>query len=527
MINKHGVPYHLRKLASSEQMREFDRLATERYGIPSIVLMENAGRHVYESVFQILDSIAGKKIVIISGKGNNGGDGFLAARHLRDAGADVSVCITADASDIKGDAKINFDILVKTGFHISLIRSVDELEPVLAQCDAVVDAMYGTGLKGDITGLIADVINAINKCGKTVISVDIPSGVDADNGQIQGVCVKADITATFALPKLGLFLYPGAAYTGVVFAADIGIPHELYDDIKVEITTQEFAAESLPDRSHDAHKGTFGTTVVIAGSRGMTGAAALASEAVLKSGAGLSVLCVPVSLQQMMATKLTEVMTKGLPETADVMLSSSALDEALQVCEKASSIVLGCGIGICDDTCEFVNAFIKASKAPMVIDADALNCISKSNEKSSIFRNNLVITPHPAEMARLLGTTTAEIQSDRLGAARKASQQFGCVVVLKGAGTVIMNSDGRAFVNTTGNPGMATGGTGDILAGVIGSLISQGMNAFDAAVSGVFIHGAAGDIAADEIGESGMLAGDLLRAIPNALKDLYLLKNSI
>ncbi|MHB1457553.1 MAG: NAD(P)H-hydrate dehydratase [Armatimonadota bacterium] len=527
MICRHGVPYHLRKLSSAEQMREFDRLATERYGVPSIVLMENAGRLVHDAVHTILTSVAKKRIVVIAGKGNNGGDGFVAARHLRDAGADVCVYILSDADTIKGDAKVNLDILNKTGFFISTITAVRDIEEDLNKCDALVDAVYGTGLNGDITGLPADVINAVNQCRKPVISVDIPSGVDAETGQIHGVSVQADVTATFALPKLGLFLYPGAGHTGFVIAGDIGIPHELFSNIKVEITTPEFVANCLPLRSVAAHKGIFGTTAVIAGSKGMTGAGALASEAVLRTGAGLSILCVPASLQNAMAIKLTEVMTRGLPETPDGMLSTSAVSDALRICEKASAVVLGCGLGVSEDTFKFIDEFIKSTKIPIVIDADGLNCISQYGEKSKKFRDNIVITPHPTEMARLLGTTTAEIQSDRLGAAKKASQQFGCVVVLKGAGTVIASFDEHAFINTTGNPGMATGGTGDVLAGVIGGLMSQGLSAFDAAVSGVFIHGMAGDIAADEIGESGMIAGDLLVAVPKALCELYSLKCSI
>lgn len=523
MTIRHGVPYHLRKLATTEQMRMFDRLASDRYGVSSIVLMENAGRLVYDAVLGVLGSVSAKRIVVISGKGNNGGDGFVVARHLRDTGAIVRVYTIGDAAEFKGDAKTNYDILMSTGFDITSITTIEDIGD-LSRCDAVIDAIYGTGLKGDITGLAGDVIDAVNRCGKPVIAVDVPSGIDADTGGIHSVCVKADVTATFALPKPGLFLYPGAAYTGLVIAGDIGIPHELYADIKIEITTPEFVTGSLPVRSPDAHKGTFGTVAVIAGSRGMAGAAALASEAVLRVGAGLSILCVPVGLRDIMAIKLTEVMTRGLPETSDGMLSSAAVDDALRICEKASAVVLGCGLGLSEDTIEFVNGILRSSKTSMVIDADALNCISQQNGNPAKLQDNTVITPHPAEIARLLGTTTAEIQSDRLGAAKNASQQFGCVVVLKGAGTVIANPAGRVYVNTTGNPGMATGGTGDVLAGMIGGLMSQGMPAFDAAVSGVFIHGAAGDIAAKAIGESGMLAGDLLNAVPAALKELYALK---
>ncbi|MHB1001235.1 MAG: NAD(P)H-hydrate dehydratase [Armatimonadota bacterium] len=515
------IPDYAVKLSTAAQMREFDRRAIEEYGIPGIVLMENAGRHVYQVVYDILVPLAGQHVTVIAGKGNNGGDGFVAARHLRDAGACIDLFLIGDPSSVKGDARINLDILLKTGMKVNTLNSISDLDISLERSHAVIDAIFGTGLKGDVTGLAADVIDAVNSCGKPVIAVDIPSGLDADTGRIWGTCVEADYTVTFALPKIGLFTYPGADYAGKVVVGDIGIPHQLYDSIDVEIISGESVSNRLPDRSGSAHKGTFGTTVVIAGSRGMTGAAAMASEAALRIGAGLSVLCVPTGIQDIMAVKLTEVMTRGLPETAAGTLSSTAVHDALSVCGKSASVVLGCGLGFNDETCRFVWHFVPAIEKPLVIDADGLNCLAENPDTLNNLHNNVILTPHPGEMARLLGTTTADIQSNRLEAVKQAVSRFKCVVVLKGAGTLVAGPDGKIFHNITGNPGMATGGTGDVLAGTIGGLLSQGLSPVDAAVCGVYLHGSAGDIAACKVGIAGMLAGDLLCNLPEALNEFY------
>jgi NAD(P)H-hydrate epimerase len=501
-------------------MRDFDRRAFEEFGVPSIVLMENAGRSVAAAVADLLGSLSGKHIAVIAGKGNNGGDGFVAARHLRDNGAQVSVCLLGEFPDVKGDAKINLDILLKTGQPVKVVHETSDLAPVLDRCDVIVDAIFGTGLRGDISGLPAEVIKAINEANRPVVAVDIPSGLDADTGRVLGVCVNAEVTVTFALPKVGLVVYPGASYVGRLIVAEIGIPRQLYEEVNVELTSGRWVVEHFPKRPPDAHKGTFGTVLVVAGSSGFTGAAAMSAEAVLRSGAGLCTLAVPASLQDIMAAKLTEVMTRPLPETEVRSISSTALEGVLDLCEKANAVVLGCGLGTHQETCKFVCDFIRAVAKPVVVDADGLNCLSKATDVLEGGHAEMVITPHPGEMARLLGTTTAEIQSDRIGAARQASNRFHCITVLKGARTVIADPTGRVFINTTGNSGMATGGTGDILAGIIGGLLAQGISPLEAAVCGTYIHGLAGDITASDVGQVGMIAGDLLRALPRALKEL-------
>lgn len=500
-------------------MREFDRRAVEEFGVPSIVLMENAGRHVFEAVCGILGSLRGKRVAVVAGKGNNGGDGFVVARHLRDAGVQVTVLLLGSPSDVNGDAKTNLDILAKTGLPVKSIESASEVKCALAQSHAVVDALFGTGLSGEIRGLAAEIIQTINESGRPVAAVDIPSGLDADTGKILGTCVKADCTVTFALPKIGLLTYPGAEYVGRLIVGDIGIPQQLFDEINFQLTGSEWVADRLPARPPNAHKGTFGTTLVIAGSSGFIGAGVMASEAALRVGAGLSTLAVPASLQDLAASKLTEVMTRGLPETESRSFSAEALDAALKLCEKATAVVLGCGLGTHPSTCEFVEQFVRSTNKPLVVDADGLNCLSKDALQGT--HGDLIITPHPGEMARLLGTTAEHIQSNRIDAAREAANRFRCITVLKGARTLIADPSGNVFINPTGDVGMATGGTGDVLSGAIGGLLAQGMTLRDAAVCGVYIHGMAGEMASSLIGAAGMLAGDLLDTLPEALKELY------
>ncbi len=509
------------KVATAEQMRGFDRRASEEFGVPSIVLMENAGRSVFETVRENLGSLEWKHVTVVAGRGNNGGDGFVVARHLHDAGARVSVFLLGKPEDVRGDARVNLDILLESGIPVPSITSADEIAVSLTHSHLVVDAIFGTGLRGEVTGLPADVIRAISAARKPTVAVDIPSGMDADTGEILGVCVRADTTVTFALPKIGLLTYPGAACVGKLVVADIGIPKCLYEEVTVEFLDDAMVASRLPARPPDAHKGTFGTAIVIAGSLGLTGAAAMASEAALRAGAGLSTLGCASSLQDVMAIKLTEVMTRGLPETDARSISSGALDPALELIEKGDSVVLGCGLGTHPDTCDFVHRLVKSVRKPMIIDADGLNALAKDTGTLEGDHGDLVLTPHPGEMARLLGTDTQAVQSNRMDVVREAASRFRCVVVLKGARTLIADPSGRVRINPTGGPGLATGGTGDVLAGTIGGLLAQGLSPLDAAICGAFIQGRAGDIAAEQLGAAGVIAGDVLRALPYALKELY------
>ena len=508
------------KVATADQMRRFDAEAIGEFGVPGLVLMENAGRLVFEAVCDLLGPVSGRLVSVVAGRGNNGGDGFVAARHLRGAGALVRVFLLGDADDVKGDAGVNLNIIRTNGLMVESVKSAEEMKSALADSNVVLDAIFGTGLKGDIEGLAADAIMEINGCGQPVVAVDLPSGLDADTGRILGVCVEADCTVTFGLPKLGHFMYPGASYVGSLRVGEIGIPHVIFDEADIEVAGADWVIDHLPARPFDANKGIFGTTLIIAGSSGFTGAAILASEAALRSGAGLSVLALPVSLQDVAAAKLTEVMTRGLPENAGRAIGAKALMPALELAQKASSVVLGCGLGTDKETCEFVGQFVRSVRTPLTLDADGLNCLTEDLGALEGDHGEIVITPHPGEMARLLGTTPAEVQSNRLAAAREAAARFNCVVTLKGARTVTADPSGKVFINLTGNSGMATAGTGDVLSGVIGGLISQRVSVLDAAVCGVYIHGRAGDIAASSVGEVGMIASDVLTGVPFAFKDL-------
>jgi NAD(P)H-hydrate epimerase len=508
------------KISTAEQMREFDRRSVEEFGVPSIVLMENAGRHVADAVQELLRSSAGTKAVVVAGKGNNGGDGFVAARHLRDEGIDVSVFLIGNPSEVKGDARINLDILLKTGFSVRIIESASALRNDLMQSGVIVDAIFGTGLRGDVVGLPAEVIEEINASQRPVVSVDLPSGLDANTGKIWGICIKADRTATFALPKVGLVTYPGASNVGELIVGEIGIPHELYDEINVSLTGADWVSPRIPRRPPSSHKGTYGTAIVIAGSAGLTGAAAMAAESAMRVGVGLCTVCVPKSLQDLMAGKLTEAMTKGLPETPSRSIAPNALQPALRLCEKATAVVLGCGLSTDTGTQEFAREFVRSARKPLVLDADALNCLALNPDVLCGEHGELILTPHPGEMARLLGTTSDAIQSNRMEAAREAASKFHCVVVLKGSRTLIADESGRVFINPTGNAGLSTGGTGDVLSGAIGGLLAQGLSPYEAAVCGAFIHGMAGDAAASEIGMAGMIAGDVIRALPKTISNL-------
>ncbi|HEY3298030.1 MAG TPA: NAD(P)H-hydrate dehydratase [Armatimonadota bacterium] len=509
------------KISTSDQMREFDSRAVEEFGVPSIVLMENAGRLTSDVACRLLGTPLGKRICVLAGKGNNGGDGFVAARHLRDAGAQVSVFLVGHHSGVKGDARINLDSLLKTGLEVTPANSLSDVKCSLAESDLIIDAIFGTGLTGDVKGFPAELIKAVNSSSCPVLAVDIPSGLDADTGKILGVCVEADCTVTFALPKVGLLTYPGADYAGRLIVGSIGLPSQLFDEVNIELPMPAWISSHLPRRPANSYKGTYGTLALIAGSNGFTGAAAMAADAAVRAGVGLCTLGIPGSLQNLMAAKLTEVMTRGLPETVEGTLSAKALQPALDLCRKSTVVGIGCGLGHNADTREFVQEFVRTIDRPLVVDADGLNCLAANPRILEGPHSNLIITPHPGEMSRLLGTTTAEIESNRLEAVREAASRFHCVAVLKGARTLIAHPSGRVFVNPTGNPGLATGGTGDVLTGIISGFLAQGVDPIDAAVCGVYIHGKSGDIAAERIGPVGIIARDVIKCIPEALRGMH------
>lgn len=503
-------------LLTAREMRELDRQAIEEWQIPGVVLMENAGQATADQIEERFADLWPGPVLIVAGKGNNGGDGYVLARHLMNRGWDVAVLILATSDAIDGDARINLDVLTRSFAELYFAEDGDALFSVLDVVDAptlIVDALLGTGLSSEVKGLYAEVINWINGTGLPVVAVDVPSGVDATSGQLHGPTVCADLTVTFAEAKVGHVLRPATDYVGDLVVVDIGIPVQLsghcpashfYVDI-------EMAGSLFPDRPEAGHKGSFGHLLTIAGSTGKTGAAVLAAEAGLRAGAGLSTLACPASLNQIFEVKLTEVMTALLADR-EGEVAADALAVLMQISEGKQALVVGPGLGTGSGPRSLVDSVILQSPQPIVIDADGLNVLNLDSLRTRT--GATILTPHPGEMARLLGCTVADIEADRLAAAGNFARDYNVILVLKGAPTVVATPDGRTFINGSGNPLLASGGTGDVLAGLIGGLLCQGCAPDAAAVLAVFLHGYTADRLAEENGNSGILASELLQEFP-------------
>lgn len=512
-------------LAKAEEMQRLDRLAMDQLGIPGVVLMENAGLQVVKLIGDLLGSIKGKRVTIFAGKGNNGGDGFVIARHLLNMGAEVKVMLFGEPAEVSGDARINLDILGKMGQKVLPINnnnSINIVKLAMVYTDLIVDAIFGTGFKGSVDEHVGKIIQIINESGKPVVAVDIPSGLEANTGKVNGPCIRAQHTVTFALPKIGLVLHPGKEYTGQLHVADISIPSFLIQEQKLNslLITKEVVADLLPKRHPEGHKGDYGRVLVIGGSEGLTGAVALTSMAALRAGAGLVTLAVPKSLHGIMEVKLTEVMTKPLPETERKSISRDALEDALALAETMDVVALGPGMSTDPAATGFVTDLVPRLTRPTVIDADGLNAMVGNLDILKDCKAGLVLTPHPGEMARLMGMEVEEVQGNRIEVAKEFATKYKVTLVLKGACSLVAGSQGELFVNQRGNPGMATGGTGDILTGIISGLLGQGLSPLEAAVAGVYLHGCAGDLAAFSYGEASLVAGDILNQLPEAFKEM-------
>lgn len=512
------------KVVTNQQMKEIDRKAIEEYGISGLTLMENAGLRIFQNLKDIYPNLRLQKIIIFAGSGNNGGDGFVVARHLFNYGTKVKVLLLSPFNKIKGEARANLTIIDKMGIELIEVETVkqEEIQESIQNSDLIIDAILGTGLQGRLTGSQAKITDLINIADKEVVAVDVPSGLNADTGKIEGPCVKATHTITLALPKIGLLLYPGASYAGKITVEDIGIPSHLLknEKLKVNMVTKEMARMFLPLRATFAHKGSFGRVLMLAGSVGMTGAAFLASEAAIRSGAGIVVLGIPRSLNPIMEVKLTEVMTLPLAETEKQSLSEDAEEIILNIMKNFSVLGIGPGISRRLETQKLVRKIIEKSTIPLVVDADAIYALSENPEIIKNTKAPLVITPHPGEMAKLIDKDINYILDNKLDITREVAQELGVVVVLKGARTIIADRDGEAYINIGDNSGMASGGSGDVLTGIISSLIAQGANELAAAVTGVYIHSLAGNLARDIKGERGMIAGDILVQVPQAFLSL-------
>ncbi len=538
---------------TAQEMAELDRRVIDDLGLPGMVLMETAARGVFSAALEllyeeygaaipILDILdeseeesdcdceyfadlpakhiaLGRKIKIYCGKGNNGGDGLAAARMLDSAGAEVEVALLARGEDLTGDARANYELAVK--LEIPLIEEARGEELIVPDhCHLVIDALLGTGISGEAKGTIAEAIEEINDAPCPVISIDIPSGVEGSTGKAEGPAVSADATVTMAALKRGLALSPGRELAGDVSIVDIGAPEKVLQEYKPYLWQVEAhdVLEMLPARVEDTHKGECGRVFIIAGSRGLTGAACMSAQACVKSGAGLVVLGLPESLNHIAEIKLTEAMSVPLPETEDGSLAADAWDEIQRRLEWANTCVIGPGLSRNEKTLQLARNIIAGLKIPAVIDADALFALASSQDSLNNLPENAILTPHIGEFARLVNLSPDEIRESRIEIAREKAAKWNCVILLKGSPTLTAAPDGSVYLNPTGNSGMATGGVGDVLSGALAALLGQGANPMAAAVAGAYIHGSAGDLAAEEEGIFSLAAADITFSLGQAFR---------
>ena len=513
------------RVLNSTQMRDADRRTIEAIGIPSIELMENAGREVVRAIDAAFERLASMRVAVLCGKGNNGGDGLVVSRLLLERGIDVRTWLAGRASDLKGDARANLDRLRSLGGGIVEVSSPEEWRLHRAQAlasDLIVDALFGTGLNAPLAGLAETIVNDVNASGRPVVSIDLPSGLSADRYEPIGPAIKATLTVTLAAPKLPLVLPPADALAGRLTVANIGIPPEAIATVEgpwVELLTREKMRGHVKPRAEGSHKGDYGRVLIVAGSRGKTGAAALAAFAALRSGAGLVTVATPSSCLPIVAALGAEYMTEPLDESPDGTVAAGAADRILAI--DADVIAIGPGLGPSPSAKAVVHAVVERARAPVVIDADGLNAFAGDADRlKGRAEAPIVVTPHPGEMARLTGLSIGAVQARRLDVARDFATSRHVHVVLKGHRTIVATPAGKAFINSTGNPGMATGGTGDVLTGTIAAWIAQLRDVEAAATLGVYLHGLAGDLAAVDCGEVGMIAGDVLSRLGAAVLDL-------
>ena len=512
------------KISTVEQMRELDRTAIEKYGIPDLLLMENAGLAVYETVKREI-GLAGRRFAVVCGGGNNGGDGFVTARKLHSSGAFAEVIFFGHPEKLKGSAKTNYEICKAAGVSIDAGRDLGRCKEVFRDADAVIDALFGTGLARNIEGEYAELVRLVNSSGKMVFSIDIPSGVGGNTGRVMGVAVQADYTVTFGLPKLGTILYPGAKHCGRLFVTHISFPPQHYNGKQIQ--QAENLPVPLPQRNPEGHKGSFGRVLCIAGSSSYYGAPLFCSRSFLKAGGGYSRLAAPASIVPVLAGNTPEVVYHPLSETKKGRISSdnAAVLEAIISGESAGGtvdiVVFGPGLGVGADSVEMLEGISRCTDdagLPLVIDGDGLRTGSERRQLIAERNAPTILTPHPGEMAQLLDMSVAEISRDPVSAARKCAKAYNTVCVLKGARSCIAVPDGMVWINTSGNSGMGTAGSGDVLSGTIPALYCLGLQFPDAVRAGVYIHGLAGDIAAEWSGEDGITAEDICEALPEALR---------
>ena len=519
------------RVLNTQQMREADRRTIEDIGIPSIVLMENAGRQAVAAMEAAFDDLGSSQVAVICGRGNNGGDGFVIARTLVQRGIDTAVFLLGSVADVGGDARTNLEVLGRIGMTVVEISTAQEWElhsTALADCDLIVDAILGTGLRGSLTGFLETVVADLNTLGVPIVAIDLPTGVSADSAVVDGPAIEASMTVTLAAPKIPLIFPPADTHAGDLVIADIGIPLPLLDQLEgphLELLTRERMREIVPTRTADSHKGDYGRVLIVAGSRGRSGAAHLAALGALRSGAGLVTVATPRSVLPIVASMAPEYMTEPLDETESGTVDFAAVERILEM--DADVIAVGPGLGQAPSTAAFVQALVERTGVPIVLDADALNAFTGDPERL-VGRDEVpvVITPHPGEMARLLDIPIEALQRDRLRHAREFAAGHRVFVVLKGHRTIVATPDGETYVNLTGNAGMATGGTGDLLTGMIAAWFAQLLDAEAACKLAVYIHGAAGDLAEADEGEVALVAGDIASRLGDAVLELTARRNA-
>jgi ADP-dependent NAD(P)H-hydrate dehydratase / NAD(P)H-hydrate epimerase len=517
----------MRTIVSAKEMRWCDEVTIRKHGIPGLQLMEKAGRGVAEIATSEFGPVDGKHILVVCGKGNNGGDGFVAARYLVNGGAHVTVLLLAPPGSVHSDAKANFDLLDQFGQPTNGTLTVKRFSPAvikkLPRQDLIVDAIFGTGFTGEVREPIAGAVRWINDQHVPVLAVDIPSGVDGTTGLVENTAIKATATVTFGLLKTGLLCNQGQDLAGVIHTVDIGIPRSVSQAkaLKTFLVESEDVKRFLPKRTSTANKYSVGKVFILAGAKGYTGAAYLCTMAALRAGAGAVMLGIPESIYTIVARRLAEAIVKPLPSTKEGTIALKSLAEIEEKLAWADVTILGPGLSTNAETQEVISTILSRHSGKMLVDADALRGIAVMGlAQLSRRKGQFVLTPHTGEYSRILGIPSKEIDADRIAMARMGSSKGRVTIVAKGGPTAIGTQDGMVYLNSTGNPGMATVGSGDVLAGIIAGLWAQGAPQNEAAVAGVFLHGLAGDLAGSSLGQRSIIAQDLIDYLPPAIKSV-------
>jgi ADP-dependent NAD(P)H-hydrate dehydratase / NAD(P)H-hydrate epimerase len=513
------------EILTSQQMRRIDRRAIVRFRVPEIVLMENAGLRVFEILQRLEGDLTTRRCLLLCGRGNNGGDTFVLARHLHNHGHPFSLLLFGRRREVRGSARVNLTALERLGVTPREVTGRGEWKAVsslLGTSDVIVDGIFGTGLSRPVQGFLASVFEDVNAARALVVSVDVPSGLSGGTPRIPGPCIRADHTVTFVRPKLPHVLPPAESMCGRLHVVDIGLPNEAVaaERVDLDLLDPEELASLIPRRRPDSHKGDYGHALVIAGSRGKGGAARMAALGALRAGCGLVTAAVPQGLQSGFVSRAMEVMTEGLPETPEGTLAESGQRRLAEFLDGKQAIAIGPGLTTHPETARLVRETVRLAQVPVVLDADGVNAFAGMGPSLSGRGRPLVLTPHPGEMGRLLGTSGKDVQSRRLEVARDFARGHHCHLVLKGYRSLVATPEGHVHVNPTGNPGMATGGAGDVLTGLLVGLLAQGIDVTAAVKLAVYLHGLAGDLAAAELGQAPLIARDILQHFPSAFQSL-------